>query len=101
MIVTYVINTYNHQAILFISGSDKILLTEGTTQGDPAPMVIYALGSLPLLDVVLTQNTKHAAYADDLSCVGKSQNLATRWHKTNKLRPGIAYFMKEIFMVCF
>ena len=56
MIVTYVINTYNDQASFFISDSDKIISREGNTQGNPAPMVINALDSLPLLDAVLTQN---------------------------------------------
>lgn len=59
-------------------------------------LVINALGSKPILDFVLTQNKKDAAYADYLNCVAKSQNLATRWHKTNKLCPRIVYFNKEI-----
>ena len=35
-----------------------------------------ALGSLSLLDAMSTQKTKHAAYADDLSCADKLQNFA-------------------------
>lgn len=37
MIATYVINTYNHQARLLISGSDKIISGEGTAKDNPAP----------------------------------------------------------------
>ena len=41
------INTYRSPANLFIDG-EAILLTEGTTQGDPLAMALYALGLTPL-----------------------------------------------------
>lgn len=49
---------------------------------------------MSLLDVVSTLNTKHIAYADDLSCADKAQNLAIWWHEKN-LGPKIGYFPKE------
>ena len=44
----YVIKLYSQEARLFISGGDEITSAEGTTQGDPTVMSIYALVSLPL-----------------------------------------------------
>ena len=50
-------------------------------QGDSAAVLLYALGSLLSLDAVLTQNTKHAAYADNFSCSSKLQERTIWWHK--------------------
>ena len=47
-----VINTYRQPAHLFVGG-ETILSSEGTTQGDPIAMPMYALGVLPLLKSVL------------------------------------------------
>ena len=38
-------------------------------------MLIFALGSLPLLN--MTDSRKYAAYADDTSRVGKLNNILT------------------------
>lgn len=95
IIATCVINTYNHQARVFIGGGDEIISREGTTHGGPAAVTICTLGSLPLLDTLLTQNTKQAAYADNLSCADNVHNLAIWRHKVNKLGPKIGYFREE------
>ena len=42
------INTYRSAAGLFIAG-DILLSEEGTTQGDPLAMLMYALATLPLI----------------------------------------------------
>lgn len=65
IITTYVNNSYNHQAILFIPSCDEIISGEGTMKSDSAAVTLYALDSLLLLDAASTQNTKHAAYADN------------------------------------
>ena len=58
-------------------------------------MPIYTLGFLPLLNITITDSTKHAAYADNISCVGKLRNILTRWNKLNTFSPNIGYFPKE------
>ena len=44
------INTYRAPVRLFITGSGEISSTEGTTQGDPLAMSIYALAITPLIN---------------------------------------------------
>ena len=94
IIATYVINSYSREARLFISVGEEITSAEGSTQGNPTTMPIYALGSLPLLSITTTDNTKYAAYADDISCVGKLRNMLTWWNKRNTFGPKLGYFPK-------
>ena len=55
-------------------------------------MPIFALGSLPLLNITTTDNSTYAAYVDDTSCVGKLRNITTWWNKPNTFGPTIGYF---------
>ena len=57
-------------------------------------MPVYALGSLLLLNIPTTDNTKYTAYADDINCVGKLRNILTWWNNLNTLYPKIGYFPK-------
>ena len=94
IIATYVINSYSREARLFISGGEEITSAKGTTQGDSTAMPIYELGSLPLLNITTTDKSKCAAYADDISCVGKLRNILTWWNKLNTFGPKLEYFPK-------
>ena len=84
--------TFFTQCRLFISRGEEITSAEGTRQGDPSAMPIYTLGSLPLLNMTTTENTKYAAYADDMSCVEILRNILTWWSKLNTFVPKIGYF---------
>ena len=57
-------------------------------------MSIYTLGFLQLLNITATVNTKYAAYADDISCVGKLRNILTWWKKLNTFGPKMGYFRR-------
>ena len=91
IIATFVINCYNQNARLFLMGGREIESQEGTTQGDPASMPVYTLATVPLLESVSTNNTKQAAYADDLISAGKLQPLLTWWEKLLKVAPNVGY----------
>ena len=45
----FVTNCYATPARLFVIDGSKIQFNEGTTQGDPVAMAIYALGITPLI----------------------------------------------------
>ena len=49
----FVFNCYRHQALLFVrnpNGKPYIITSkEGSTQGDPLAMLVYAMGTLPLI----------------------------------------------------
>lgn len=48
-IATYAINTYREPARLFIIGGKELRSEEGTTQGDPLAMCLYAVSLQPLI----------------------------------------------------
>ena len=49
---TILINTYRAPVHLFIAGGEHMLSQEGTTQGDPLAMAMYALVLQPLITLV-------------------------------------------------
>ena len=98
-ISTYVQNCHTLPSRLFIIGGTEIKSSEGTTQGDPVAMPIYALGVIPIMLIVLQiTNTKTnfdakmVAYADDFSAAGLISSLKYWWHTLRKLGPKYGYF---------
>ena len=68
-----VINTYHEPARLFVDG-ECIMSCEGSTQGDPVAMPLYALGVLPLIKGVATDGTVQLWYADDSAAGAKLED---------------------------
>ena len=66
---------------------------EGTTQGDPIAMPIYAIGITPLLCEIKDPDSKvtQAAFADDLAGAGKLQQLLTWWNNIVEYGPLLGY----------
>ncbi len=69
-----VINTYREPSKLFIDG-DTIYSQEGTTQGDPLAMAMYAIAVTPLIHKLENEGIKQAWYADDATAGGSIKNL--------------------------
>ena len=51
---TFVHFWYNVSAKLFVVGSKELLFHEGTTQGDPTAIAVYAISLAPLLKNLAT-----------------------------------------------
>ena len=64
------INIYRNLTELFV-GDETLLSSEGTTQGDPLAISLYALATLPLINHLgNSTDIKQSWYADDLAAVG-------------------------------
>ena len=81
-----ILNTYRSPARLFVGG-EEILSCEGTTQGDPLAMPMYALGILPLIREASAPKVVQSWYADDSTAGGTTQELY-RWWKILEGRGG-------------
>jgi len=73
-IYTYLHNSYNTPAMLYLENGNHILSQEGVTQGDNAAMAMYALATRPLIQALSNETAndevKQVWYADDSSAVG-------------------------------
>ena len=91
---TVLSNTYQEPVRMVIPGSGEIRSCEGTTQGDPLAMAMYALAVTPLISK-LHQNIptcKQVWYADDSTAAGSLQDLKKWWDEISSLGPGYGYF---------
>ena len=61
--------SYRSDSSLLIDG-ETLLSQEGTTQGDPMAMAIYAIGILPLIHHLADESIKQCWFADDASVGG-------------------------------
>ena len=85
------INTYRSAATLYIGG-DTLLSEEGTTQGDPLAMPMYALATLPLSERLPSAVTQ-VWYADDACACGSIAQLHQWWECLSEIGPGYGYFV--------
>lgn len=92
---TYIRNCYSTPSRLFVLGGTEILSSEGTTQGDPLAMPVYAIGIIPILEAIKPDDSiTHAAFADDLSGAGNLGPLRTWWNNLVTLGPKLGYYPK-------
>ena len=91
----YSYNSYSVTLRLFVQGGKEIISSEGTTQGDPLVMPMYAVSITPLLNKIKnggTNNIKHAAFADDISGAGKIEELRKWWENITTHGPLLGYY---------
>ena len=89
-IATTLINTYREPAELFMDGN-ILLSREGTTQGDPLAMPMYAIAMVPLIKA-LESKVHQTWYADDATGVGKLSNVHTWWDEISVIGPRHGYY---------
>ena len=87
---TILINTYRKPTNLYMDG--HILLSqEGTTQGDPLAMPMYAIGICPLIHKV-SCDVQQVWYADDATASGQLKDLRQWWDNLVIHGPDFGYF---------
>ena len=91
MLAVLVINLYRSAARLFVLGGGEVRSEEGTTQGDPLGMPIYALGLLPLIQT-LWSIVRQAWFADDAAGAGLLSKLKAWWQQLVELGAFYGYF---------
>ena len=89
----YIRNCYQRKSRLFITGGGEIGSAEGTTQGDPLAMAAYGVGITPLFQLIRNE-TKQAAFADDLSGAHKLITLRKWWDNIESYGPSLGYYPK-------
>ena len=74
-------NTYQAPVRCVIQGSGEVSSSEGTTQGDPLAMAMYALAVRPLIDRLQSPcpTVKQVWYADDATGAATCSELRTWW----------------------
>ena len=85
------INSYRDKTNLYIDNS-VLSSQEGTTQGDPLAMPMYAIAILPLIGQLHPQ-VKQAWYADDATAAGTLGSLRTWWEDLVSKGPAYGYFV--------
>ena len=85
------INTYREDVQLFIDG-ETLLSQEGTTQGDPLAMAMYAVAVTPLFYRLKFEATRQVWFADDATAGGKLVNLREWWGCLTNIGPDYGYF---------
>ena len=90
-IAKVLINTYRDDSQLFADG-ETLFSMEGTTQGDPLAMAMYAIGTLPLIRR-LNQKIQQVWYADDTTAGGQLLPLREWWNVLREIGPEYGYFV--------
>ena len=91
------INSYRHHASLFVGGA-VLLSQEGTTQGDPLAMAMFALATIPLIQMLSTarEGSKQAWFADDAASGGCLESLRDWWDALVEKGPAFGYYPNAI-----
>ena len=87
------VNTYRAPVRLFITGSGEIASTEGTTQGDPLAMAMYAIAITPLIEQLRAScpEVYQVWYADDATGAATCSNLRSWWNELIDRGPSFGY----------
>ena len=86
-------NTYGQPIRLFVPGGGEILSMEGTCQGVPLAMALYAVSIMPLIQQLKDSNPSVAQgwYADDDAAAGTIHALAHYWTDIQSRGSGFGY----------
>ena len=87
-------NTYSHAIRLFVSGGGELASVEGTCQGDPLAMALYAVAIDPMIRRLqeACPTVQQSWYADDDSVGDTLESLRHYWEKLQEIGPAYGYF---------
>lgn len=86
------INVYHESTQLFVDDIE-LASEDGTTQGDPLPMPMYALATIPLISRVdESLNIVQVWYADDASAAGSLSSIRSWWDNIVSHGPAFSYY---------
>ena len=89
---TILINCYRLEVPLSIDG-EIMFSAEGTTQGDPLAMAMYAIGILPLIRLLNKYTVSQVWYADDAAALGQLKELHKWWVELVSAGLDFGYFV--------
>ena len=91
---TLLIDTYRAPIRLIVTGSGEIASTEGTTQGDPLAMAMYALAITPLIHQLSSRcsGVQQVWFADDATGASTCTNLKSWWNELSRQGPAFGYY---------
>ena len=83
---------------LFVTGQGEISSREGTTQGYPLAMSMYALATVPLIKTATFNCSRDSQvwFADDATAVGTASALLDWWHHLVSAGPAFGYFPNSL-----
>ena len=99
-IAIFVQNCYQEPARLFVVGGIEIKSLEGTTQGDPTAMPVYAVAIIPLMleaaepTCERESKARQSAYADDLAAACTIDELKKWWDIIVEYGKFLGYYAK-------
>ena len=86
-----IVNTYCSNIQLFIDG-ETILSEEGTTQGDPLAMAMYAIATVPLIHQLdASSSVRQVWFADDATAGGQLSQINDWWQHLVRIGPNFGY----------
>ena len=90
-------NTYGAPSHLFVTSQGEISSCEGTTQGDPLAISMYALAVVPLIRHLHSTipATSQVWFADDATVVGSASSLLEWWNQLVSIGPAFGYFPRH------
>ena len=90
-------NTYRSPVRMFVTGDGEIASTEGTSQGDPLAMAMYALAMKPLIEKLreTCPDVHQAWYADDATGASTCTGLRRWWNELTNYGLSYGYFPND------
>ena len=86
-----IVNTYRSHSHLCVDG-EILYSQEGTTQGDPLAMAMYAIATLPLIHRLAEScSTRQVWFADDATAGGQLPQLKCWWDQLRRIGPDYGY----------